>query len=207
MRSTLWSTLKALSYVSRSSPPFNTKLIAFVARALSFFLSTTTGGRTMPVPSYERLGQEELVESPTKTDFNGARPATYYDDGPFDASSSDTEDETLLEKAPPSPGTTELGFIGLDPRENAPRKVSGLQSYAQPILLATTIDRNADISVFIAPFFTQVPCYHSRRARFSCGYHWNNCCTHICRNRLPCSWIPEDYYGPHLQWHILCYKA
>jgi dipeptidyl aminopeptidase len=38
------------------------------------------------------------------------RPPTYYGDGPFDAPSSDEEDEALLEKGPPgSPGIAERG--------------------------------------------------------------------------------------------------
>ncbi|KAJ7746743.1 dipeptidyl aminopeptidase [Mycena maculata] len=38
------------------------------------------------------------------------RPSTYYGDGPFEAPSSDEEDETLLEKGPPaSPGIAERG--------------------------------------------------------------------------------------------------
>jgi dipeptidyl aminopeptidase len=39
----------------------------------------------------------------------GARPQTYYGDGPFDAPSSEDEDDLLLEK-PPSPGATEANL-------------------------------------------------------------------------------------------------
>lgn len=81
----------------------------------------------MPAPNYERLEQDDVVDSPTKTDFSAlplTRPETYYDDGPFDAPSSDSEDETLLEKGPPSPGATERGLVGSNGRESPLRKVS-----------------------------------------------------------------------------------
>lgn len=47
-------------------------------------------------------------------------PHMYYDDGPFDAPSSDSEEDTLLEKSfgerevPSSPGTAERG-LGINP--------------------------------------------------------------------------------------------
>lgn len=38
------------------------------------------------------------------------RPPVYYGDGPFDVPSSESEDETLLEKGPDSPNIAEHGL-------------------------------------------------------------------------------------------------
>ena len=42
------------------------------------------------------------------------RPPVYYEDGPFDAPSSDSEEETLLEKGRSSPGAAENGLMNGD---------------------------------------------------------------------------------------------
>lgn len=72
---------------------------------------------------YGRLSQSE--DSPTNGPANGTasedkkiplRPYTYYDEGPFEAPSSESEEETLLEKDDSlpdrnnSPGVAEGGF-------------------------------------------------------------------------------------------------
>jgi dipeptidyl aminopeptidase len=80
----------------------------------------------MPIASYEPLSQEQdydLDEILSPPDFLQndrrsspipIRPEVYYGDGPFDAPSSDEDDETLLEKDGPStPGTVERGSLPL----------------------------------------------------------------------------------------------
>lgn len=85
----------------------------------------------MQANPYARLSQTDLNgahELNMDTDVRGAhegginaaplRPHVYYDDGPFDAPSSDSEEETLLEKdlsvrgrtVARSPGVAENGF-------------------------------------------------------------------------------------------------
>ena len=67
----------------------------------------------------EILDQLDTARANTVEEKAPLRPHIYYDDGPFDAPSSESEDESLLEKdltrerpTPRSPGAAENGFAG-----------------------------------------------------------------------------------------------
>ena len=76
----------------------------------------------MQTPVYTRLEDtseenENLASQSRAGNGKVLRPHVYYDEGPFDAPSSDSEEETLLEKGPESrrsgsrsPRTAENGF-------------------------------------------------------------------------------------------------
>lgn len=72
----------------------------------------------MRIPKYEHLEQDHAETSSDNTLVaveplqRYAKPATYYEDGPFDPPSSESdEDESLLEKeSPSSPGIAEFGL-------------------------------------------------------------------------------------------------
>ena len=74
----------------------------------------------MQPAAYSRIenSSEDGVVNDRRIDgFKAVRPHVYYDEGPFDAPSSDSEEETLLENGPESrrsgsrsPRTAENGF-------------------------------------------------------------------------------------------------
>jgi dipeptidyl aminopeptidase B len=71
----------------------------------------------------EDLVAEQGSEAPSTEDAKQTlRPHVYYNDGPFDAPSSESEDETLLEKnGRVSPGTAERGFAVSELPFSAPK--------------------------------------------------------------------------------------
>ena len=109
---------------------------------MSILVDLTTRTRTrptaassltlMPPGEYIRLSTEDDRLPPFADDDGGQqgdkddvksplRPHVYYDDGPFDAPSSESDDEDEKLKSPPvrSPGLAETGFADLsfrDPR-------------------------------------------------------------------------------------------
>ncbi|KAJ3974288.1 dipeptidyl aminopeptidase [Lentinula raphanica] len=71
----------------------------------------------MRTSSYERLETDDPSETSTivsvHSTHSGVKPATYYGQGPFDAPSSDSEDEDELERTGPlTPGVAEAGNLG-----------------------------------------------------------------------------------------------
>ncbi|KAJ3759110.1 dipeptidyl aminopeptidase [Lentinula raphanica] len=71
----------------------------------------------MRTSSYERLETDDPSETSTivsvHSTHSGVKPATYYGQGPFDAPSSDSEDEDELERTGPlTPGAAEGGNLG-----------------------------------------------------------------------------------------------
>ncbi|KAJ3851874.1 dipeptidyl aminopeptidase [Lentinula lateritia] len=95
----------------------------------------------MRIPSYERLETDDPSETSTivssiHSSHSVAKPATYYGQGPFDAPSSDSEeeDELLETKGPSTPGIAEAGNF------NAPYTPSLRQKRASNIrFLVTTL--------------------------------------------------------------------
>jgi dipeptidyl aminopeptidase B len=77
--------------------------------------------------SYDRVDDaddEEREDSGSQPRI--VRPATYYGDGPFDAPSSESEDDLLLEK-PPSPGLAESGVPRSLQRRGGHRRPASLR--------------------------------------------------------------------------------
>ena len=61
-----------------------------------------SGYRYRDAPNEDGHGHEEISHT--------IRPPVYYGDGPFEVPSSESEDETLLEKGPDSPNAAERGL-------------------------------------------------------------------------------------------------
>lgn len=84
----------------------------------------------MSVPDYEPLAHDEPSQESSGTfqtnpyEPVSVRPHIYYGDGPFDAPSSDEEDE-LLEKPPASPDAAERNGSAL--ADEGPLRLGGKQ--------------------------------------------------------------------------------
>ena len=153
---------------------------------------------------YARLSDSEaelqpFVDDETANEEGGEaaksplRPHVYYDDGPFDAPSSESEDETLFEKnaGPGSPGLAESGLTDINFRDP---KVGSLLF---PIY-----------SSDICPESEQEPSlssYHPWKSRLH-GYDDRNySCQNIPRDILCHSQrIETAHYGSCLQRNLLC---
>lgn len=80
-------------------------------------VSDDEDGPVMTVDTVDHVGQEEDAAK------GNLRPHTYYNEGPFEAPSSESEDETLLEKGRSSPNAVERGYA--NGHDTIPRSLRG----------------------------------------------------------------------------------
>ncbi|THU97687.1 dipeptidyl aminopeptidase [Dendrothele bispora CBS 962.96] len=97
----------------------------------------------MRIPNYERLEQEDFSDTATiaasiKSTRSVSKPKTYYGDGPFDAPSSDSEEEeALLENDAPNTPRLERGFS--EPITPVPRRNSSLRFLVTTLAILVTL--------------------------------------------------------------------
>ncbi|KAF7370927.1 hypothetical protein MSAN_00726600 [Mycena sanguinolenta] len=118
------------------------------------------------------------------------RPPTYYGDGPFDPPSSDEEDETLLEKRPPSsPGIAELG------NAISSRRPTSLRLLV--ISLASLVALSGIIGIIAAHTYVG-PTYHTPGVKkFSMDHVFNGT---FAADRRSLAWVPEAGDGVFSIW-------
>ncbi|KAJ7598829.1 dipeptidyl aminopeptidase [Mycena floridula] len=141
------------------------------------------------VADYERLSQDEdsLLRKP---EFSITRPPTYYEDGPFDAPSSDSEDGTLLDKSPPSPGIAERGDLihGLSIGNSFARKRGQSSLRFLVLTLAGLLTLSALIGIIAAHTYAGVTYRAPGSLRITMDHIFNGT---FAVQRRSLEWVPE----------------